>query len=192
MGLYMGDTTADTIRRILRSREKSSLDGSALVPAAVMLLLYPKDGEYCILFNRRSREVEYHKGEVSFPGGARDPEDKDMLACALREAREEMGIRPQDVTVLGEMDDEVTRSGFHVSTYAGTIPYPYPFRVSRREVDEVLEVPLSNLRNPRNVIEEAELRPGGYVVRTRSYIYNRSLIWGATARILTRFLGLLS
>ena len=129
----MPDDPTDALKRVLSSRQKSSAADPSLSPAAVLLLLYPKDGEYCILLNKRSEEVEYHKGEISFPGGVRDPEDRDFQETALREAQEEMGIDSEDVTVLGELDDVVTRTGFAVRVFVGTIPYPYPFSPSSRE-----------------------------------------------------------
>ena len=95
------------------------VDGAGLMPSAVMVLLYPKDGEYCILLNKRSEQVEHHKGEISFPGGARDSDDRDSLETALRETEEEMGIKRGDITVLGEMDEVATRSQFRVQVFAG-------------------------------------------------------------------------
>ena len=95
-----------------------------------MLLLYPKDGDFCVLLNKRSMEVEHHKGEMSFPGGARDPEDSDYEDTARRETEEEMGIARDDITILGRLDDNVTRTNFLVKVFVGTIPYPYEFSPS--------------------------------------------------------------
>ncbi len=187
----MPDDPADTLRRVLSSRQKSSSDDPSLSPAAVLLLLYPKDGEYCILLNKRSEEVENHKGEISFPGGVRDPEDRDFKETALREAQEEMGISPEDVTVLGELDDVVTRTGFAVRVFVGTIPYPYPFSPSSREIAEVLEVPIRELSEPANLREEARWSDGE-VSKTYCYAYGGHLVFGATARIITQFLDLLA
>ena len=119
----MGLTPPELLERALATRVVERIDTGELMPSAVMILLYPKDGEYCILLNKRSEEVEHHKGEISFPGGGRDPEDSDSLATALRETEEEMGIKRSDVTVIGEMDEIVTRSGFLVNVFAGTIDY---------------------------------------------------------------------
>ncbi|MEE3246408.1 MAG: CoA pyrophosphatase, partial [Chloroflexota bacterium] len=97
----MGRTPPELLERALANRVVDRVDAAGLMPSAVMILLYPKDGEYFILLNKRSEEVEHHKGEISFPGGARDPEDIDSLATALRETEEEMGIKRGDVTVIG-------------------------------------------------------------------------------------------
>jgi 8-oxo-dGTP pyrophosphatase MutT (NUDIX family) len=157
------------------------------MPAAVLVLIYPKNGEYCILLNKRSQQVEHHKGEISFPGGGRDPEDGDFLQTALREAHEEMGIRPEDVTLLGRLDDVITRSNFGVHVFVGTISYPYPFNASAREVAEVLEVPISGLLDPRNQREEARWTEHG-TTKSYCYAYEEHLIFGATAQMVTQFL----
>ena len=91
------DATAQAIRRILSRNGKQYLDQPSLFPAGVMVLLYPKDGHPHLILNKRTDKVEHHKGEISFPGGAQDPQDKSFLDTALRETEEEMGIRRSDV-----------------------------------------------------------------------------------------------
>ena len=186
----LGNGVLKTLKQMLSTREKISVEDPSLAPAAVLLLIYPKGGEHCILLNRRSDGVEHHKGEIAFPGGGEDPEDKDFLDTALREVHEEMGIMPQHVTVLGQLDDVATRSNFGVRVFVGTSPYPYPFQPNAREIDEVLEVPVRVLRNPSNVREEVRWLDGR-TYRHYSYAYGEHLVHGATAQILTQFLELL-
>ncbi len=189
----MAASPPEVIRKALSRRAKLSVTQllEELTPAAVLLVLYAKDGDYCILLNKRSEEVEYHKGEISFPGGARDPEDKDLLDTALRETEEEMGIDRKDVTVLGELDEVVTRSRFHVKVFVGSIDYPYSFKPSAVEIAEVLEVPSNSLNDPSNFRIETRLEDG-VPVSTRSYAYNKHIIFGVTARILQQFLEVLA
>ncbi len=188
MGLSTPETL-DSIRQVLARRIKWTVTDDSLMPAAVLLLLYPKDGEYRVLLNKRSEQVEHHKGEISFPGGARDQDDRDFLATALREAEEEMGINPADVSILGELDDVVTRSRFGVRVFIGTIPYPYPFKPSDLEIAEVLEVPVASLYDPANIRWETRWS-GSELVTAYSYAFNEHLVFGATAKILQQFLEL--
>ena len=187
----MVDTILQSVRHILLGRVTGTICEQGLKAAAVLLLLYPKDGEYCVLFNKRTDKVEFNKGEICFPGGGRDPDDPDLTATALREAYEEMGIHPDDVTILGELDDTTTRAGFVIHPFVGTIPYPYEFRPNSVEVAEVLEVPISTLVDSRNIGEEVRVQPDGQLVHAHSYAYGHHLIYGATARILRQFLELL-
>jgi 8-oxo-dGTP pyrophosphatase MutT (NUDIX family) len=186
----MGVSTPDILGKVLAHRVNHTVADNNLTPAAVLLLLYPKDGEYCILLNKRSERVEHHKGEISFPGGAWDPQDRDYLDTALRETEEEMGINGADVTVLGQLDDVVTQSHFAVRVYLGTISYPYAFKPSTAEIAEVLEVPISTLRDPASLRLETRWLDGEGIT-TYSYAYNGHLIYGATAKILQQFLELL-
>ncbi len=187
----MESRTISAVRRVLAENPKRALDDPTLAPAGVMLLLYPKDGEYAILLNKRSDTVDDHKGEVSFPGGRKDDADGSLLDTALRETHEEMGVRPDDVNVLGELDEVATVSKYVVSTFVGTIPGGYNFTPSRAEVAEVIEVPATPLiggafdRNETRLVD-------GRLVRWPSYAYDGHVIWGATGRLLARFVELVS
>ena len=178
------------IKRALADRPTQRVAGDDLTPASVMVLLYPKDGEYCVLLNKRSQEVEHHKGEISFPGGAQDPEDLNTLDTALRETKEEMGIRRDDITVLGEMDEVATRSRFRVSVFAGTIDHPYEFRPSADEIAEIVEFPVGALQDPSSVRVDTHWQTEGPST-VYSYAHGKHLVFGATARILQQFLQLL-
>ena len=183
----MGETTLDLIRDALTRRQPITAAPEGLMPAAVMLLLYRKDGDYCVLLNKRSMTVEHHKGEMSFPGGAKDPEDSDFEDTARRETYEEMGIARNDITILGRLDDNVTRSNFLVKVFVGTIPYPYEFQPSSIEIAEVVEIPLGVLRDPASWRWDSRVEDGERVA-VRSYGYQQHLVYGATAKILDQFL----
>ncbi len=183
----MGEITLDSIRDALARRQPATAAPQGLMPAAVMLLLYHKDGQLCVLLNKRSMTVEHHKGEMSFPGGARDPEDADFQDTALRETHEEMGISREHVTILGRLDDNVTRSNFLVKVFVGSIPYPYAFQPSPHEIAEVVEIPLAVLRDPASWRWDSRI-DHGQRVSVRSYGYQQHLVYGATAKILDQFL----
>ncbi len=186
----MTSSPPEIVKEVLALRVAQTLADQTLTPAAVLLVLYPKDGRYCILLHKRSEQVEYHKGEISFPGGTQDQEDRDSLDTALRETEEEMGIRREDVTILGELDEVATNSGFRIRVYVGTIDYPYPFKPSNLEIAEVLEVPIAVLQDPANLRVESSWDQGR-LTTSYAYAYNQHLIFGATARILQQFLELL-
>ncbi len=186
----MGASPKDVIRRILAENPKKTISDPSLSPAGVLLLLYPKDGQYCVLLNRRTDQVEHHKGEISFPGGSKDAKDATLLDTALRETYEEMGIRPEDVEVLGQVDDTPTNTKFLITTAVGTIPYPYDFNPSELEVAEVLEVPIPALMDDETRRDEVRIVDDD-LDYAPSYVYQGHMIFGATARVLSRFLELL-
>ena len=186
----MDASANDVVRRILSEHPKKRIDDPSLTPAGVLLLLYSKDGEYCVLLNKRTDRVEHHKGEISFPGGSKDESDATLIETALRETHEEMGIAPEHVELLGELDDVPTSTSFLISTYVGAIPYPYDFSPSEIEVAEVLEVPIRVLLDGGNVRDEVRI-VDGLPVNSPVYSYEGHLIYGATARVLERFLELL-
>ena len=186
-GKYFGDE----IRKILNGRERKVVDHLPFPHAAVLLPLFEKEGECCILFTKRTHLVKHHKGEISFPGGMFDKEDADLERTALREASEEIGLGERDAQILGALDDIVTVTEFIVTPFVGVVPYPYPFKLSPVEIAELIEVPLATLLDP-NCFGEKEIIQNERKRRVEAYQYNDHNIWGATARILKQFLDLIS
>ena len=178
------------IKKILACRGKTCIQDDRLTRAAVLIPLFKKRGEYHLLFTRRTDQVEHHKGQISFPGGRKDEADEDLLTTALREAEEEMGIHKKDVRILGELDDICTVTKFCVSPFVGLIPYPYSFKVNPREIEEVIEVPLSVFLEKSNFRKEfRELQ--GKMWPVYFYRHDHHTIWGATASIVKQLLDLL-
>lgn len=155
--------------------------------AAVLIALLPYD-DPAVVLTVRSQEVEHHKGEISFPGGALDSIDEHPMAAALREVDEEVGLRAEHVEVLGEQSHYRTMSNFHVTPYVGIVDRaPYPFRPLAIEVGEIITPSLSHLLDPVNLAFEKRER-NGEVFHMREYWYEGHRIFGATATMLGRFL----
>ena len=156
--------------------------------AAVLLLLVQAKGEAALLLTLRSQSVDRHKGQISLPGGSVEPGESPLHA-ALRESGEEIGVREEDVTILGALEEEETVvSGFRLAPFVGTIPYPYPLRLSAAEVHRVLEVPVRTFLDPRNL--RAELWNHDGAPRTVYFFsVEGGVVWGATARVITQFLA---
>ena len=183
----MSDLNIPSLRRSLAEAPGQPISDSSLSPAGVMLLVYPIDGRYHVLLNRRTDTVEDHKGEIALPGGRVEERDGSVEEAALRETHEEMGILPKDVDVLGELDGVATISNYAVTPFVGTIPYPYTFDPSPSEVAEVIEVPVGVLSDPRSHRSQAWLVDGRREDGV-AYAHDGNVIWGATAMILGSFL----
>jgi len=159
--------------------------------ASVLLPLFIKDGRYWLLFMRRTNTVEHHKGEVSFPGGAVDEDDRTLEYTAKREAFEEIGVREEDIEILGQLDDMTTiTSHFIVHPFVGVVPFPYAFTLNKREVEHLIEVPLEFFLDYSEP-EPVTMDYGGEVFDTPAFIYEGTVIWGATERILVNFIHLI-
>ena len=189
--MFTEDTSwRQRIRDILAQRERNTVAREDLKPSAVLVPVYEKDGEYYIVLTKRSEDLLYHKGQISFPGGAFEDGDRDLCDTALRESFEETGIRAGDVEVLGCLDDHATlTSNFSITPFVGAIPYPYEYCVNQIEVEELIEASVTLLLDPANFSPETpdmngKLHPWGY------YRYGRHNITGITARILKQLLDL--
>lgn len=182
------EPSAEAIREALHRRAPLQVDAPGLKPAAVLIPLFQKDGRWHLLFTRRSLQLPVHAGQISFPGGAMEPGDQDLLAAALRESEEEMGISPGDVTVLGRLDEILTITGFRVTAFVGVIPYPYPFRPNAEEIAEVIELPLSGFLDPAVFRCDASWRRGDEPYVVYGFQCGAHNVWGATAKIMKQFL----
>jgi 8-oxo-dGTP pyrophosphatase MutT (NUDIX family) len=181
----------DLARELLKTYEPRTLRSPGSKPAAVLVLLYHDAGEDRVLLTKRTDTVEHHKGQISFPGGGVHAADADLSVTALRETWEEVGVRPEQVEILGRLDDMVTTSDFLVAPFVGVLTEtPYEFVTSELEVAEILEPPISHLlSDDALVMETRELQ--GEVRLLPAYYWEGHRIWGATARMLQEFLELL-
>jgi 8-oxo-dGTP pyrophosphatase MutT (NUDIX family) len=180
------------LREALSRRQKQHIIDAKLVPSAVLVPIYWRQGQYYILFTKRTEKVKEHKGQISFPGGACREGDRTLVNTALRECAEEIGLVPTEVDVLGELDDMLTEiSNYIISPFVALIPWPYQFKVDGWETDEIIEVPVSALRAKEYLRQQTEIK-GGQAVTSYFYHYQGRVIWGATARILHQFLDIFS
>jgi 8-oxo-dGTP pyrophosphatase MutT (NUDIX family) len=180
----------EKIKEILARYEKKSIEDASLKSAGVLIPLFEKDGICHILFTKRTNNVQYHKGEISFPGGGYEEGDGDIKYTMLREVCEELGVVSQDIEILGELDDLITTSNYIVTPLVGEIPYPYNFELSSFEVEKVIEVPVKALLKEHSA-KEGKIDFNGELVDSFIYKYDGNTIWGATAKILNHFLDLI-
>lgn len=153
-----------------------------LRPAAVLVVLLEQHGELHVVLTQRSAQLRHHAGQISFPGGRQEPQDKDLYATALREAHEEIGLEPSAVTLLGQLQDYPVISNFLIRPFVVFAQPSQPFVRETREVAEIFTVPL------RDVLHQHH----HYVYRLRRFMYDQVYfipyqqrnIWGATAGIL--------
>jgi 8-oxo-dGTP pyrophosphatase MutT (NUDIX family) len=180
------------LKKILAQRQKRYIIDDRRVPSAVLIPLYKKQGQYYIVLIKRTEKVKAHRGQISFPGGTRDIHDKTLLDTALREAEEEIGLCVPDIELLGELDDEITTtSNYIVTPFVARIPWPYRFTRNKDEVEEIIEVPIPALLD-RDCLKPAIETLDGIVVDSCTYHYRGRVIWGATARILNKLLGIIT
>lgn len=175
----IGEALKTRSPRIIEDREARYRHGAVLIP------LFRDNGQYRVLLTKRTHKVEEHKGQISFPGGAVEEEDGSFEETALRETHEEVGVLPEDVNLLGRMDDTLTlASNFIIHPVVGLIPYPYDFEVSSEEVDRLLLPPLHMFFPGKRVAGEGPVEYGGTSYHSLTYRYDGEVIWGATAGMM--------
>ena len=181
------DAIETALKRVLLNPDQAvALDVLGAVEAGVLVPLFVEDGELYVVFTLRRDDLRRHPGEISFPGGRREPEDPDLLATALREAREEIGLLADAVEVIGALQPTSTFvTSYSIYPFVGLVPAGSRWTAQATEVAEVIELPLPALRAG---YARRQISRRGVPIRTDTYVVDDHLIWGATARILTDLL----
>lgn len=155
-------------------------EGRKLRPAAVLIALTEAEE---VILTKRSPQLKHHPGQVAFPGGKQDAVDATLVEAALREAEEEVGLRSDQVEMLGALPVHETVTGFEVTPFIGLVQGPFDPVPEAGEVAEVFSVPLDFVSNPSHFRVEGRRWRG----QRRHYYtapYGPYYIWGATARML--------
>jgi 8-oxo-dGTP pyrophosphatase MutT (NUDIX family) len=158
--------------------------------ASVLVPLFEAGGAAHLLFLKRPEGEYKHAGQIAFPGGKRDG-DETAIACALREAQEEVGLARGDVEVLGELDEyDTVVTAFRVNPIVGIIPHPYDFKPDPFEVERLITVPLARLLD-RSAFRKETRTALGRLWPVYYYTVDGDVIWGVTGGILTPLLEML-
>ena len=172
MGARMPEAMIDQLKPRLRA-------------AGVLLPVVDRPESPSVLLTERSKVLKHHAGQVSFPGGGMESHDEDIVATALRETHEEVGIAPGHVDVAGYLEPVATITGYAVTCVIGIVPESVKWEADPLEVDEVFEVPLSFLLDEAN-LQVTERDFEGVKLPVASFHYEGHQIWGATAGMLVR------
>jgi 8-oxo-dGTP pyrophosphatase MutT (NUDIX family) len=159
--------------------------------SAVLILIYPQNGEFFVPFIQRPKYDGKHGGQISLPGGKKENNDENLMRTALRETQEEIGIKATDIHVLGALTEVfIPVSNFLVQPYVGFITYSPEFFPDAREVEKIIHTPLTylqkdDLKSRRKIwVEKTEMEVTGFTV-------DDEWVWGATALIMSEFIEIL-
>ena len=182
----------EDIRRALADYRKRRIDPKGLIPAAVLFPVvegtpHGSDDGLRVMLLQRSKAVEHHKGEVGFPGGRIDPSDPGPLDAALREAYEETGLLREQVEIIGELDDYVTVTGYHITPFVGVLTDVHDLAPRTIETTEIFFVPMSFFEKPGHVSHTRIIWQGQPRTVYTAHFHDK-FIWGATLAMIMRFL----
>jgi 8-oxo-dGTP pyrophosphatase MutT (NUDIX family) len=158
-----------------------------ITPASVLVPIVAHPAGLTVLFTQRTVHLKAHSGQVSFPGGRAEPGDASAEFTALREAQEEIGLKPEQVEILARLPDYITRTGYRVTPVVGLLTPPLDLVPDPREVQEVFEVPLAFLLDPRNHLRQSREFNGrtvGFYEMPYKSNEGERYIWGATAGMI--------
>jgi len=182
--------TQHKIAQILNGRVPKRLSEGDFKLAAVLVPIQERpDGDH-LLLTLRAAGLNSHGGQVAFPGGRVDPEDEGPMRTALRESWEEIGLEPERVQILGQLDQTTAAGHYLITPVVGLVPFPYDFRLNQAETAEVFTVPIAALLDPGRARLEERAFPSQRNEPIYHFQYERWDIWGATARIIKQLLDL--
>lgn len=164
---------------------------SPRVPAAVLIPFVFTNNEWYLLFTKRANGVATHRGEISFPGGAAENEDKDLIQTAIREAYEEIGLRDDDIHVIGVMKPVPTVSNYCVLPVISTIKWPQDLRLNPSEVENILLIPVNWLKQDENwYVQDFYFAPDQSKKVLHYRDYEGEHLWGITAGLAQKITSL--
>jgi 8-oxo-dGTP pyrophosphatase MutT (NUDIX family) len=157
--------------------------GSARRPAAVLVPLVARAEGATVLLTQRASHLRQHSGQIAFPGGKIDDTDGSPVQAALREAQEEIGLDASHIEPIGYLDDYFTGTGFRIYPVVAMVQPPFDLVINPAEVEDVFEVPVEFLMEPKNhLLHERKL--AGVARKFYAMPYGERYIWGATAGML--------
>lgn len=174
------------VRRRLKAPPPQRLPPDDGRHASVLVPLYVDAGELWTVLTKRAEHLPHHKSQYAFPGGGREL-GEGAWDAALRETHEEIGVRPETVLRLGQLDETETPTGYRIIPCVGAVPFPLDTRPNPDEIAEVFSVPVSALANPR-LIEDREVVINGTSRMLRIYHVGTRQVWGLTAAIIRNLL----
>ena len=170
----------------VRAHAASAVTGEEREAAVLAPVIDRSSGPH-LLFTKRADHLGEHAGQMSFPGGGREPSDESLEATALREANEEIGLDPGEVNVIGRLDDIRTVTRYGVRPFVGRVP-DREYTPDEREVAEIVVLPIAGLTDPTNYDSERRDHPHYGDIRLHFFRVDGYTVWGATARILVQLL----
>ncbi|UVE19770.1 CoA pyrophosphatase [Pseudomonas sp. LS44] len=180
----------DELLQPVRSHTPRILETEPGFPEAAVLVPITRSDDPELVLTLRASGLSTHGGEVAFPGGRRDPEDRDLIHTALREAQEEVGLPPGLVEIVGPLSPLVSRYGIRVTPIVGVIPDFVEYQPNDAEISAVFSVPLEFFRkDPREVTHRIDYQGRNWYVP--SYRYGEFRIWGLTAIMIVELVNLL-
>ena len=188
-GLQAHEEMARTFRKLSPTPPPNALE------AATLALLYPKAQQWHMVFIKRvsNNRHDRHSGQISFPGGRAEEEDRGYNQTALREAQEEVGVDPSSITLIGQLTQlYIPVSNFLVYPFVGYTEQPPNFQAQVSEVQHIIEVPIPLLLSPESrQTTRIRLSEQIQLPNVPCFIVNDHIIWGATAMMLNEFLRLI-
>ncbi len=185
-----GETAQMAMAPITRKEALSEhSDSYKTKPSAVLILFYHDHQQVKFVLIKRATYNGIHSGQIAFPGGQYEPTDPDLKTTALREAKEEVGINPEQVQILGELTKMyIPPSHFDVYPFVGFVTEKPDFKVDNTETKEVVEIKLEDFLNPANQTVKTIHHSTGKDVEVPCFYLNNKIVWGATAMILSELL----